>query len=538
MHSVKGLNTRRAAVILACVLPMLFTSYGFGADRQAPNEQGRAEAPRDIQTTPTTTVPTGSTASGSVPVEQPGSAATPAVQNVPAAPIQHNDEIASSPTATVPDQLRPTPDSRSGASHAPMAGDKQDRSGGGMITKDETLTLDQCLDIALKKSPSIVAAFNTVEVSRNKVGEARSSYYPQLSASGGYGRTKPLNSDTNQTTAYNQYTGTVSVNQTIYDFGRTSSSVDISKSNLDSSRSDLDAAQSTIILSVKQTYYAVLQAKRNRDVAADVIKQFQLHLDQANGFYQVGTKAKIDVIKAQVDLSNAKLSLINAENALKIAWVNLNNAMGVPDAPEYSIEDNLEFKPYAITLDEATQKAFDNRPDLKSAIAKRQAGEENVSLQRSDYLPTLSGSASYSRVGTPENLPVNQSPNTWTAGVTLTFPLFSGFLTSHRVAEAKANLYVLRANEEALRQQILLDVRQAFLNLQAAAASISTTELTVKQAKENLDLANGRYAAGVGSPVEVSDAFATYVTAQANYTGALYNYKTAQATIEKAMGER
>jgi outer membrane protein TolC len=84
----------------------------------------------------------------------------------------------------------------------------------------------------------------------------------------------------------------------------------------------------------------------------------------------------------------------------------------------------------------------------------------------------------------------------------------------------------------------VFEVRQAYLNLQAAEASIETAGLAAEQAKENLDLANGRYAAGVGSPIEVSDAFATYVAAQANYTGALSNYKIAQANIEKAMGAR
>jgi outer membrane protein TolC len=84
----------------------------------------------------------------------------------------------------------------------------------------------------------------------------------------------------------------------------------------------------------------------------------------------------------------------------------------------------------------------------------------------------------------------------------------------------------------------MFDVRQAYLNLQAAEASIATAELAASQAKENMDLANGRYAAGVGSPIEVSDAFATYVTAQASYTSALSNYKIAQASIEKATGER
>jgi outer membrane protein len=395
------------------------------------------------------------------------------------------------------------------------------------------LTLNECIDIALRKNPSILASIYGVDVSRSRVGQARSFYYPQLSASAAYDRIQPVSFATS-TASYDQYTGSVSLNQNILDFGKTSSQVDISKYNLMSARSDLNSIQDTIILSVKQAYYGVLQAKRNRDVAADVIRQFQLHLDQAKGFYEVGTNAKIDVIKAEVDLSNAQLSLINAENALKIAWVTLNNAMGTPDAPEYTIEDNLSFRKYPITLEEATARAFENRPDLKSVIAKRQAAEENVSFARSNYYPNLSGNASYNWIGEK----TSAMEHGWSAGVMLTVPLFSGFLTQQQVAEAKANLYALRANEESLRQQILLDVRQAYLNLQAAEASITTAELASKQAKENLDLANGRYAAGVGSPIEVSDAFATYVTAQASYTTALANYKTAQASIEKAMGAR
>lgn len=417
---------------------------------------------------------------------------------------------------------------------------KKDAIDSGSITAGETLTLDRCIAIALQKNPAIVAAENTVDVNRSRVGEARSNYYPQLSAAASYERVLALPSTPSVpvggTSPFNEVTGVVTLNQTILDFGRTSSSVDISKRNLESSRSDLDTTEDATILSVKQAYYGVLQAKRNQGVAADVIKQFQLHLDQARGFYEVGTNSKIDVIKAEVDLSNAKLSLINAENALKIAGVNLNNAMGVPDAPEYTIEDNLSFRQYPVTLEDATARALDNRPDLKSLSLKRQAAEVNIGLQRSGYYPVLSGSATYAR--TVEDTPPTSTFNSWSVGAMLTFPLFNGFLTSNQVAEAKSNLYVLKANEETLRQQIVLDVRQAYLNLQAAEASISTAELASKQAQENLDFANGRYKAGVGSAIEVSDAFATYVSAQAAYTGALYNYKIAQASIEKAMGIR
>lgn len=408
----------------------------------------------------------------------------------------------------------------------------------GAEKQERVLTLIQCIETALKQNPNILAARYGVDVNRSRVGEARSNYYPQLSASAAYTRINPVSSPTNSffvsSGAYDQYSSGVTLNQNILDFGKTSQQVDISKYNLESSRSDLNTTQDAVILSVKQAYYGVLQAKRNRDVAADVLKQFQLHLDQAKGFYDVGTKAKIDVIKAEVDLSNAKLSLINADNALKIAWVTLSNVMGTPEAPEYAIEDNLSFQKYAIALEEAKARAFENRSDLKSIIAKRQAAETNISLARSGYYPVVSGFANYNWAGET----TSTMEHSWNAGVLLTVPLFSGFLTIHQTAEAKSNFYILKANEESLRQQILLEVKQAYLNLQAAEASIATAELAAAQAKENLDLANGRYAAGVGSPIEVSDAFATYVTAQANYTSALSNYRIAQANIEKAMGAR
>ncbi len=287
---------------------------------------------------------------------------------------------------------------------APVQGQANEKelTAAGTAKPDQLLTLNQCIETALNKNPTILASMYGVDVNRSRVGEARYNYYPQLSASAAYTRIDPLSSQTStfgSSAAYDQYTSSITLNQNILDFGKTSQQVDISKYNLESARSDLNTTQDTIILSVKQSYYGVLKAKRDRDVAADVLKQFQLHLDQAKGFYDVGTKARIDVIKAEVDLSNAKLSLINAENALNIAWVTLNNVMGTPDAPEYAIEDNLSFQHYAITLEEAKARAFENRPDLKSIISKRQAAEANISYARSGYYPVLSGFASYNWAG-------------------------------------------------------------------------------------------------------------------------------------------
>jgi outer membrane protein TolC len=104
------------------------------------------------------------------------------------------------------------------------------------------------------------------------------------------------------------------------------------------------------------------------------------------------------------------------------------------------------------------------------------------------------------------------------------------------VAQARANLRNLVAQEESTRQNIRLEAEQAYLGLKVAIEQIEVTRKTVDHAKENYELANGRYQVGVGSPLEITDAEVSLATARSNYIQAVYNYKTAEARIEKAMG--
>ena len=193
-----------------------------------------------------------------------------------------------------------------------------------IIKAGEQLTLDRCIQIALLNQPSIVAAYYTVEANRSRVGEAQANYYPQLGASSAISRySSPgvltqVNNTFFGTGNFNQITSGFTLSQNIYDFGKTSSQVKIQKINLDSAGADLETSKDQIVLNVKQAYYAVIQAARNRAVADESVGQYRQHLDQAKGFFDVGTKPRYDVITAEVNLSNAKLNLITADNALKI----------------------------------------------------------------------------------------------------------------------------------------------------------------------------------------------------------------------------
>jgi outer membrane protein TolC len=397
-----------------------------------------------------------------------------------------------------------------------------------LIRKGETLDLQRCIAIALSRHPVIQAAAGTIRAGDSRIGQARSGYYPQLNGSTGYSRTNP----TSAGQVYDSYSSSVSLSQNLYDFGKTSTQVKIQELNRDSSRSDLDNIRTQVSFGVKQAYFGLLQAGRNRDVSREVVGQFQQHLDQAGAFFEVGTKPKFDVTKAEVDLSNAKLNLIKAENAVRLARVALNNAMGLPEAPDYEVADQLSSQRVEIDLDETIRKAYDRRPDLKAITVKKQSLEQSIELARKGYYPSVTGNAGYGWGG--GSFPLDQG---WSFGAQLDVPLFSGFSTKYQVAEAQANLEVLAANEALLRQTIDQDVKQAWLNLQEAADRGVAAELIVRQAAENLELANGRYASGVGSPIEVTDALVVASNAKMSQISALYDYKLAQSSLEKAAGE-
>lgn len=404
------------------------------------------------------------------------------------------------------------------------------------IKPGETLTLERAIHIALSNHPAIIAAKNDIEAERSGVGQARSAYFPRIELSANYTKYDPaiptvIIPATVGRPPYDRYEAAATLSQNVFDFGRTSSGVTIQKYMLDSANYTLWSIRNDVIYNVKQAYFSVSQSARNRDVAERTVKKFELQLKRAEGFFRAGVRSRFDVTKAKVDLSNARLGLIRAENALKLAVINLNNAMGQPDAPEYEVEDILSYQKYQMTFEEALDRAYRQRPDLLSLSARKEAANASVSLAQKEYLPRLTASASYNWAG--YDFPLERG---WSATATLTFPLFSGFLTLHKVSEAKSNLLSLSAQEELLRQAILLEVKQRYHNLIEAEERIHVADLAVQQAEENLEIANRRYQAGVGNPIEVTDAEVAFATAQRDYIQALYDYKIARAGLEKAMG--
>jgi outer membrane protein len=292
-----------------------------------------------------------------------------------------------------------------------------------------------------------------------------------------------------------------------------------------------------VVLGVKQAYFTYLGLRALVKVGEETVKSRQLLARQAQGFYEVGIRARIDVARAESNLYLSEANLITAQNAVKIAWAVLKNAMGLRELPERPLVEDVTMTPIGYTLDQAKEIAFGSRPELKSFDAQRKAQDQLIAVARRQHLPDIIFDGNYRRSN--NSLVESTFPllGAWQIQLSLLIPIFDGFRTTNRVQETLHTYYVIKSQEELQRQQVALDVEQAYLRLVELQERIKANESALSAAKENLDLANGRYQVGVGSIIEATDAQTLYTDAQTTYIRTLYDYKIAEAQLIRAIGQ-
>jgi len=404
-------------------------------------------------------------------------------------------------------------------------------------------TLAECIDIAVAQHPSLKAAASSVEAGHERVREAVANYLPQVSANYLVDRRHTTNSAATSGAAagtvgstaqtFNFYTSGLNFTQILFDFGQTLNSIRSAQALEQSLQADRTTQLETVVLGVKQAYFNVLATRRLLAVADETVLQNQKHLEQAQARFSVGLAAKFDVTQVEVQLANAQLNQVTARNNVSVARETLRNALGITGPLDFDIVDNMDMHALEITEEQALAFAYDKRPELQSIHAQERSASEQIAAAEKNYLPNLIGRGNYQWQG--RDYPLEP---TWDVGATVNLSVFNGGLTTAQVGEQKANLANLKYNEEVIRQNIALEVRQDTLNVEQAAESIRVAETGTRQARENLALAEGRYRTGVGNIIELTDAQASRTTAEANYVQALYSYKTSVAALEKATSSR
>lgn len=395
------------------------------------------------------------------------------------------------------------------------------------VAAAETLTIESCVRTALEKHPDMVAAESKVASKKAAVGQSAADSRPHIKGGASYTRSDSTDSANDS----GRYNASISLEQSVYDWGKRGLRIEGARINMSAAEAEYFDTRDKIIAGVRSAYYNLNRAIRQHEVAKARFENYRKRLSWANSYYEVGTKPKIEVTKAESDLANSKLALVKAESAAEQYRAQLASSMGIPMMEIKNISDVLSYEEWDVPIGQAVERAVSNRPDLASQRKRVEYAETVLSLEKKGMSPEISASAGYNAYG---SAPFDD--NGWNARLSLNFPLYDGGLTRSRVQGAEADLVTAKAQLESTSNNIMLEVRKAWHALAEAREALNASLEAERRARETYELAEGRYEAGVGSSLEISDAVESYASAQTNTILSLYECKAKRLDLEKAMG--
>ena len=420
---------------------------------------------------------------------------------------------------------------------------------GALAAADSTpqpMTLAQCVETALEHHPDLAAALAMIDEAQAQLKIAHSAFLPQVNLGSFYTRqtfnysgqpgTPPdlwqrfYQGESNSTSPY--YYGGVNLSQDIFDSGRKRGTIDRSMAELRAAEHNYKNVKNQIYYNVRAAYYTELADRELVNVEQQGLDNATQHLHQAEAFYQVGRDPKINVTQEQVAVANARMALEQAQANLEVAHAGLATAMGIPieQAPEL-VDTLAQIEPVG-TLDELLTQAVEKRPDLQSLREQVTAAQADVEYAHANLKPALNLSMFYNFNNLQFPLIYN-----WSLAGIFAQSLFSGGERHAALRQSEAGRRVSQAQHASLFLRVRQDVYSAYSNARVAQEQITTALTAASEAKENLQLAEGRYEVGYGNIIELTDAQLLATSTAAQVVTTRFSYQSASAQLDFVVGK-
>ncbi|HEV2494854.1 MAG TPA: TolC family protein [Terriglobia bacterium] len=416
------------------------------------------------------------------------------------------------------------------------------------------LTLQDAVALALKNNPAVHAADAYADAVRQSITVAQAARYPRLDFSEGFARgNNPVYVfgsllTQRQFTARNFDLGLLNApppldnfrtqftaSMPLFDAGQTGRQVRDARLDAEGARKGSERVGQEVIFRVISSYFDELAARASVRVAESNVTAITADLERARARQEQGLTVPSDVLSVQVQLAQAKEDLIRDRNALEIARAALSVAIGLPEDSYLKIQEPLAETTFtAGSLAERQRRALAIRPDYAEATLAGERAANGVKTARAEFLPKINLFSSWEE---DNQTFAARGGNNWAAGATLNFNLFDGGANRARAAESRYRERRAEALREQMSAEIKLQVREAFLNLQAAKERLDVSRDSAAQAKESLRILRDRYEAGLVTIVDVLRAEAATTSAERSHLSALYDYRIAAASLELATGE-
>lgn len=391
------------------------------------------------------------------------------------------------------------------------------------------LTLQQCIDLAMRDQTDVIVARNNVLVAKARTADALSNYLPQLSIQNNafhWGSQSVLSKVTNGTA--------LSVNQNIFDGGLREANMTNARYGVVQNKAGLTRTVQTTTYSVSKAYYEVLRSKHLAEVADASVKYNEGLKAQVEERAKQGDVAKVDVLPVEAQLANARVSLLSAQNAVRTASLTLQSTIGLSprrgfDVADMDVTPSVEVKP----LESYVNTAVAVRPDILQSKAGTGAARASLKAARLNLYPRPLISGTYQRE--------IQGGFTSSSGQVVggfVFDIFNGGANRAAYRAAQANRANAAQQEVQVNRDIQTQVEEAYLNLTDAKERLAATEVGLTAAQANYDVQKDRYSQGLATTLDLLNAEVQLITAQSNSVQARYDYYIAIAQMDFSVGKQ
>lgn len=414
------------------------------------------------------------------------------------------------------------------------------------------LTVDKVRDLAMEHNRQLQSARKELDRAKGDIISARAGALPQISLDGRYTRNieeavmfiQDLTGETNDVTKIpvtqnNDFNLALSITQPLYNGGKAWTAWSIAKIYEKYSIEVLNQVENDVIYNAEAIFYTAILARSNLDVIQNSFELLKLNLEIVEQFYEQGMASEFELLRARVEKLNLEPLLISAESQLTLTRKKLKSFLGLP--LEEEIELVSDFSETALTdlpeLDYLKIQALNNRPEIKQARLQVDGYDKAVSIARSDWLrPQINLNTTYTMTGSSNDFKLsgNETSNSWTASVMVSIPLFDGGRTIGEVRKSKTDYYQAQLNEEQMRDDVQLEVEQAYDNLMQSRKALVLQKETISQAEEGLRIANLRYKTGVGTQLEILSAQTALTAAKTNMAQAIFSFRLSKSELKKS----
>ena len=396
---------------------------------------------------------------------------------------------------------------------------------------DHPLSLQECIDYALKQHSSVLSAQKDVVAGAADLRRANAAILPRITIGSDFNSSGVTTAgvDANLQGTRSQ----IGVQETLWDGGRIQTAIRQAKASKRVVDADYDLTKQGRVLTVTTAYFTTLHAKRLADIAAQSVAESEGQRQLIQARIDAGDAAKVDIYPVEVQLANAKLNKLQADNDARVAMSALRNAIGFDRGPELNLVDVEEPANNIESLDACLTSALAGRPEVVRSEAQLDSSRAGLSLARQQALPVLTVGAGFNR-----GLGGFDYDSQWAVGVGVSMNIFDGGAIAADIDSARARSDSVVLNNDQLRKDIITEVEESYLNLTSAFERLAASKPNVELARQNLEVAREKYRQQLAIPLEIVTAQVSYADAQASHATALYDCYVARAQLDKAMGKR